>query len=290
MKKVLFIILSLLFSIPVISQSVKISDYDKGFRYPKVKRIPLDTCKAKIIYLQSTITHWDSKNNPFGFQDRMVLQVGKNISRFRIESHMIMDSIIDISSEQNLEPMEVFNKTQHLSSSRNKEDLYINHPSEKITTYTNLIGSSYTYEEDIPDIQWTLSPDTLTILGYKCKKANCTLFGREYEAIYTTEIPLNIGPWKFRGLPGLILSVADTKKEIYFKCLSIEFPEYIIPITVEEKSKNIFKTTKKNFVKMEKEYLKNPASFLGQMSVTPIDPVPKEASMERKKIFIELED
>src|SRR5690554_1031099 len=44
---------------------------------------------------------------------------------------------------------------------------------------------------------------------YNCEKVKTTFRGRTYEIWYTSEIPMASGPWKFNGLPGLILSVKD---------------------------------------------------------------------------------
>jgi GLPGLI family protein len=55
---------------------------------------------------------------------------------------------------------------------------------------------------------WKLfAGDEKMISGYKCYKAGLTWRGRSYTAYYTPDIPLPFGPYKFKGLPGLILSL-----------------------------------------------------------------------------------
>lgn len=79
----------------------------------------------------------------------------------------------------------------------------------------------YTYIEDIPAIQWQLCDEKKTLFGYNCQKATCHFRGRDYIAWYTAEIPLKYGPYKFTGLPGLILAIADTAHEFVWDCIGI---------------------------------------------------------------------
>lgn len=59
---------------------------------------------------------------------------------------------------------------------------------------------------------WQITEKADTILGYVCQKANVNYAGRDYTACFAPEIPLNDGPWKFWGLPGLILKVTDRQE------------------------------------------------------------------------------
>ena len=61
------------------------------------------------------------------------------------------------------------------------------------------------YTEPWPLMTWTLGTEHQTIIGYDCQKATCHWRGRDYEAWFTAAIPVKAGPWKFGGLPGLIL-------------------------------------------------------------------------------------
>ena len=69
----------------------------------------------------------------------------------------------------------------------------------------------YTYEDSTAQFDWTLLPDTTTVCGYVCRKAEATFRGIRWTAWYAPEIPLGIGPWKFNGLPGLVLWAYDDK-------------------------------------------------------------------------------
>jgi GLPGLI family protein len=62
--------------------------------------------------------------------------------------------------------------------------------------------------EKLDNFNWEIIPksDTL-ILNFKCQKAITKFRGRTYEAFFTSELGTFGGPWKFDGLPGVILSV-----------------------------------------------------------------------------------
>ncbi len=71
----------------------------------------------------------------------------------------------------------------------------------------------YRYEthEPLAKIDWTLTDDTLTINGLPCHRATGKLYGKQWTAWYTEEMPSSAGPWKLRGLPGLIVKAEDSE-------------------------------------------------------------------------------
>jgi len=91
-------------------------------------------------------------------------------------------------------------------------------------------GSNYQYEDEISDMKWDIKSDTSTVLSYSCQKATTTFRGRNYEAWFTTELPINNGPWKFGGLPGLILKISDNKQFHVFECIGIKKLKIMEPI------------------------------------------------------------
>jgi len=103
-------------------------------------------------------------------------------------------------------------------------EIFKNYPENKITV-TDLgsqIGGNFKYEDELNNQKWEIKSDTSTVLSYLCQKAITTFRGRTYEAWFTTEIPINNGPWKFGGLPGLILKISDKKQYFVFECIGIE--------------------------------------------------------------------
>lgn len=72
----------------------------------------------------------------------------------------------------------------------------------------------------IPD--WKLSYNTKTVLGYKCRSAEINFGGREWVAWYAEDIPFQDGPYKFYGLPGLILEIFSKDGDYKFTAITLE--------------------------------------------------------------------
>ena len=83
---------------------------------------------------------------------------------------------------------------------------------------TILCGPIYSYTEQESPIKWKIFPDKDTISNYFCQKATCTFLGRHYTAWFTPDISFSAGPYKFSGLPGLIVKITDDAND-YEWCL-----------------------------------------------------------------------
>ena len=90
--------------------------------------------------------------------------------------------------------------------------VWIGRPSGKTTVCEFIFPHEYEGYEETPDITWTFTDDTLTVSGYLCQQAMATFRGVEWHVCYTEEIPSSAGPWRLRGLPGLIV---EAKSEAY---------------------------------------------------------------------------
>ncbi|CAK7051790.1 GLPGLI family protein [Petrimonas sulfuriphila] len=76
--------------------------------------------------------------------------------------------------------------------------------------------------EDLLPQQWVIGSDTCRVLGYPCHKATTKFRGREYDAYFTQELPVNDGPWKLYGLPGLILEAKTSDGIFHVKAIGIQ--------------------------------------------------------------------
>ena len=91
-------------------------------------------------------------------------------------------------------------------------------------TEKRYLKKNYAVAEPIPAMTWILSKETKSFKNYICKKASTTFRGRVYNAWYTDKIPVSVGPWKFSGLPGLIMAIEDSKGIYKWDVRSITYP------------------------------------------------------------------
>ncbi|WP_421919156.1 GLPGLI family protein [Marinifilum sp.] len=76
----------------------------------------------------------------------------------------------------------------------------------------SVIGQNFTMllKEPLGLFLWKIEAESKTILGYQCNKASCSFRGRKYIAYFTREVPFKAAPWKFHGLPGVVMEVYST--------------------------------------------------------------------------------
>lgn len=71
-------------------------------------------------------------------------------------------------------------------------------------------------------MEWVMSNQSQKIMGYNTKSATCKFKGRTYTAFFTTEIKVSDGPFKFMGLPGLILRVQEESNKYVWEAVAIQ--------------------------------------------------------------------
>lgn len=129
------------------------------------------------------------------------------------------------------------------------------------TFFKDRIGrDNYSYEEDRP-LSWKILPETTKIGEYKVQKAETDFGGRKWTAWFTTDLPYQDGPYKFTGLPGLIVKVEDAQGEYSFDLMKnykiADFP------TMNQFG-NTIKVKRADYLKQQEKYKTDPMSFMSQ--------------------------
>lgn len=145
-----------------------------------------------------------------------------------------------------------------------------------------ILRDQYAYEEDRP-MDWKILPETATIGEYKTQKAETQFAGRTWYAWFTTEIPFQDGPYKFSGLPGLIVKVEDSKGDYSF---DLKEAKKINEIASFDQRGNTIAVKRAAFEKQQEQFRKDPmaamATMGNQMRIT-MDPNQRKQMEDRQK-------
>ena len=243
MEKMIYFLLFLL--IPIL-----------GFSQKKLDNAYLK-CQYEYIWKQDTLS---GKTR----DDLLILQVGENLSKCYSYYSNEVDSIMALPNGDELwtQIFEAELKKKGVAArnfprKRMRTYVYKNYPSGKMTVTDGVSLQDFIYEDELNAQQWEIKDSTKTILDYPCQMAACNFRGREWTAWFTTDIPVSDGPWKFGGLPGLIMEAYDKGNQYVFTIVGIQkvTEEPIIFSETYDGSKRFEKSNRINFLKAKKKYL-----------------------------------
>ena len=175
-------------------------------------------------------------------------------SFFYAENALKRDSIMDrMRTTRNFDRTQMQNLRSNINFTIEK-DL-----SNQSLVYKSRIGrDQYSYNEN-PSLSWKILPETVKIGDFKTQKAETTFGGRTWYAWFTPEIPLQDGPYKFSGLPGLIVKVQDSKGDYSFDLMQTK---KIADVQQPQVRGQFINIPKNKYMDMEKKFQKDPASFI----------------------------
>lgn len=82
------------------------------------------------------------------------------------------------------------------------------YPDYKNFSFINLTMDRFKVSEERPQ-NWKILPDKQKIGEFDTQKATLDFAGREWNAWFVPDIPIQDGPYKFHGLPGMIIKIQD---------------------------------------------------------------------------------
>lgn len=217
----------------------------------------------------------DSTNKAEMKKEMMLLDIKKNGSSYYSLDKFEQDSLIQAQIQKQLS-----SGSGNINIQRTEKKASIEYkvskeyPDFKTYLITSLGQDKYKIAED-QKIVWKVLPDKQKIGSYDAQKATTSFGGREWTAWFSTELPFQDGPYKFYGLPGLIVKITDKKGDFDMTLMGNKtIPEQTV---IEKTSKaaeglRIFSmggkeinVTEKQFKKVWKDYLHDPAKNIRQM-------------------------
>lgn len=222
MKKIIILIIVVFCTFNVKSQNLKISYYENSL----ISEQQLEKVESYLHFLY--------KKNTFSYdldyQSGISYYKNTDFSKleFKDQEFFKEEKIVEQDSMGN-KTINTGNLVDYKSFLNTKEKTY----------YKNFVKNKMLCSigggEDIIQIvdkpfewNWKITDESKIISGYTCRKAISNLMGLYFEAWFTDEIPVNAGPDKYDGLPGLILFVKTGGMEIIAN--KITFTEKLLDI------------------------------------------------------------
>ncbi len=224
--------------------------------YAKKKPLVLDTTKV-VAYYDEAWTFDTLKKEVR--KDLIMLEVGNKISKSVSYYSAQMDSLK--STAKGRKYMDQVNSAAWARRDfeggfhyRSHCYIYKDYPEVgkmKVTDF--IMVADFTYEDSMNAQQWVIRDSTKEIKGIQAQLAECDFRGRHWIAWFAPSIAIMNGPWKFSGLPGLILDVEDSKKEYVFKFSGLKNIHRPIVFSNPRDSKTFEPTTRLKFLQQYAE-------------------------------------
>ncbi|MDQ1098266.1 MULTISPECIES: GLPGLI family protein [Chryseobacterium] len=144
------------------------------------------------------------------------LDIVKDRSVYRDYTVIGQDSIIKVQVEA-MQKSGVFkDMSKSIRMPKFSAKIVKHYPDMKIQ-YIERISSGFTtmaiaYNET-PKFNWKILNEKEKIGAYNAQKATTEFGGRKWTAWFSTDLPFQDGPYKFSGLPGLIVKIEDEAKD-----------------------------------------------------------------------------
>lgn len=174
-----------------------------------------DTLRGEFTYQLKA--KFNSRSN-YRHEEFFTLLIGGNRAFFASRNSLKRDSILDKSrvTTHNSDGSITLGVKNGTSTPETNFHFTIIQSNETIQYFAPVVMSLLYYKEPVIK-DWKLIDETKMINTINCKKAEITFKGRNWIAWYSPDIPLPYGPYKFTGLPGLIVKITDDQRDYDFE-------------------------------------------------------------------------
>ena len=136
----------------------------------------IDTQRIKVqyemTYLQDTVSE-DAKPG----QETLMLEIGKQYSKCYSYNFYVRDSLLIADAQAGASKETMLQHAAAIGDSRISYQIFKHYPAGKVTTLDRLATTNFLCEEKEEMPEWTVLPDTATILSYSCQKTTCRFKG-----------------------------------------------------------------------------------------------------------------
>ncbi|WP_297067247.1 GLPGLI family protein [uncultured Duncaniella sp.] len=136
---------------------------------------------------------------------------------------------------------------------------------DTLEVYGSISDEDYIYPVAMSDLVWEIGDSVRTILGYECQQAVADYHGRRWTAWFAPDVPVASGPWQLMGLPGLIMEAGCDGGEYSFTITGLEATDR--PITPRPGTRDLFKTTRKQFLAEKRDRQLNPEKYMPGLTI-----------------------
>ena len=148
-------------------------------------------------------------------KDLMRLDIGEHSSQYiSIIGEFLTKNKSDIMAKRIKDPYAGYTTL--------RDEVFKNTPNEGYLRFVHMPGWVSCREKIEGLFDWQLLDGDSIVCGYPCHRATTTFRGRSWTVWYTLDLPYSDGPWKFCGLPGLVLYAYDSEDKFRFNCIGIE--------------------------------------------------------------------
>ena len=215
----------------------------------------IDTAQFAVVY-DYTVNTLDDEGAAVCDSIQVVVQAGQRITKCMPMSRYQAETGSDMDFRKRV-------AAAHTETLTHMPTVWINHPEGETTVRDAIFPKEFEGYEPTPSLAWTLTADTLNINGYRCSRAEVTFRGVRWTAWYTEEVPSSVGPWRLRGLPGLIVKATGDAHTFTLTELRREASAITYASDVKIERMKYPKLLKyRNEVFGSKQYPKNPLHYL----------------------------